>query len=204
MDNVARYGFRAFEGRNAPLHSLSRPMVVATGYQASPGGTDVDLHIGDPVRRLADGSIALAVAGDDLYGAIVGFNPYWDGTRMQPTSYLPGGTVWGTIEARRSEALVVPFSAAIWEIDADDTVNQTEAAYRALAGANADLSLSADATLKKAFPKLDVSDIKTATAQLRVWAVSPTKENRDFTGANVKMLVVANETQEAPFVTAGI
>lgn len=195
MDNTAKYGFRIHKSLYGDAMSHPEVMPVATGYQASPGGTSVDLNIGDPIKRLSDGTAALCAAGDTLlYGICVGVRPYWDGSKMVPYNKLPGGTAWGTVEERRSDILVVGVDQCLWEVDADDkTTATTLAGYRAFFGENADHAFSADSTSKKANGRLDISTHGTATSQWRIIDVSGTVENQDFSGLYVKLIVAPNE-----------
>lgn len=208
-DNVPRYGFRPVKGKYSDYIHQAQTRVVATAYQAAPGAVNVDLNKGDPVAQIADGTVTLAAAGAAVYGIIIAVKPYWDGTRMQPTNKLPGGTAWGTVEARRSEVLVLPATVCQWEVDADEnTTATTEAAYRAFIGSNADHVFAPDATAAKAYPKINVSEFlsgASATAGWRLVNISK-RENQDFSGANVKLIVELNEgaTQEAIFGATGI
>ena len=200
-DNVHKYGLRwsrAFTGKSCP-NPMER--VVASEYQATNdgGGTNVDLNIGDPVKQLADGTIALATQQDHVWGVIVGFKPYWDGSKMVPTSRLPGGTAWGTIEERKSIALVVPATPeTVWEVDVNGTSSSydTEAEYRAFIGSNCEMDVpgdTSDSSKPKADPMIDPSTIATTgTLEWRIVGISPTEENRDWTGNYVKLLVSPN------------
>lgn len=206
-DNRAFYGFRFYKGANGSRNLPSMEAhVVATGYDGNDGGANsVDLNIGDPVSRAADGSVTLCAAGAAIYGVVGGVKPYWDGEKMKPGKKLPNATVWGTNEARRSEVLVIPARNATFEVDVVGGSNTTEAAYRAHVGANADHVLTGDTSLETAKPQLAIAGVTTSTAQWRVVGVSQSGENRDYSGANVKLLVQANESLQAPAtLTAGV
>ena len=212
-DNLVKYGLRwdsAYNGgKSCPAGEYA---IVATGYQAAiNSGTNVDLQIGDIVRRVASGTVELAdgsegaSSAETMYGVIVGVRPYWDGTVMRPSNKLPGGTEWGTVQERKSQLMVVPVTAGTWSIDVDDAVTATtEAAYQALIGENADFVNTNTSAAIGAEPQLDISSHVATTASFRIIAVSGTVENQDFAGANIKLLVAANEVQNAPFVTAGV
>ena len=207
VDNPQRYGFRPHKGRFSMLASMARPFVVATGYQASadPGGVSVDLNIGDPVKLVSTGTVELCEAGAVVYGIVISVKPYWDGRRMQFGDRLPGATAWGTVWERRSQVLVIPATAGEWEVDVDDIVTATDVeGYLAFIGENCDHVFAPDSTLKKAFPKLDIAGHGTATAQWRIQAISGTAHNQNFAEDNVKLVVVPNETREAPFQTTGV
>ncbi len=100
--------------------------------------------------------------------------------------------------------LVYPAAKQVFEIDVDDVVTATtEAGYMAFVGENCDHRLTAGSE-PKSNCLLDISTHVTTTAQWRIVGVSPIVSNADFSGAYVRMLVTVNETQEAPYVTAGI
>ena len=196
ITNRSRYGFRHVRGMHTSAPPSPVMMHIATGYANR-------IRIGDPVKRVADGSIEIAAEGNSVFGIVTGGGYYWDGTRVAPNKLIPGGTAWGTIWERRSRLLVTPAAGQVFEIDVDDQVNTTDAAYAALAGGNADHNI-ANTGNNDATPTLDISTIGTATAGWRVLRTSQTFENEDLAGANVKLLVVINETQQAPYVTTGI
>lgn len=201
MDNAARYGFRWSTSHNS--HPCPNPLrkYVADGYQAKADNTtsNVDLNIGDPVKILADGTCALANTGEAVYGIILGFEPFWNGSAMQPTNRLPGGTSGGGLFERKSAALVVPAKSGAWEADfVPATGAATQATFEAWIGENVDHVIVADvsnASAPKANPKLSGAHAA-ATAQWRFHAVSGTQDNVDFTGNYVKFIVVVNESME--------
>lgn len=193
-DNDARYGLRIHSTLSGSGTPVPEVMVVATGYQGSLNSTDVDINIGDPIKRVAAGTAQHCDAGDDIYGVCVGIKQYWDGTVVRSGPSLPGATAWGTVEERRSEILVVRADQCVWEIDCDDkTTATTLPAYRLLQGTNADFAYGgADAATDKAHPRLDISDAATSEGTMRIVGVSPTPFNVDFSGLYVKLLVIAN------------
>ena len=203
-DNTHLYGFRYHSNLNGVACPQPLKMRVASGYQASPGSTDVDLNVGDPVKYVSDGTIALAEAGNSIFGVIVGFGPvnYSGSNGYAFDNKLPGGTASTT--ARPIFVHVLPVAGLIFEVDCDDkTTATTEAAYIAFIGENCDHSINADADLDKAFPKLDISTHVTTTAGWRI--VDVTREpGIDFSGSNVRLLVTCNEVQQAPYVTSGV
>lgn len=199
-DNQLRYGFRWKRG----LHSGGQPRTfrarVASAYQA----TSVDLWPGDPVKMVSDGTIALCAAGDATYGIIAGIAPYYDGVKMVTNDHLPGGTTYSSVLERQSIVYIIPVAGEIFEIVSDDkTTATTEAGYNALIGENCDVSINADATAKRAYPELDISDHKTATAGWRIVDIAQ-RIDIDFTGLYVPLLVTCNEVQESPFNTTGV
>jgi len=209
VDNAARYGFRPYVKNVGDLFTNKRH--VATAYQAvAPGPTNVGLSIGDPIIELSDGSLQLAAASDTgaaaaARGVIVGFGEIYNAAqgRMEYADYLPGGNAWGTKFARAPQILWVPVEECLWEVDVDDKVTATtEAGYRAFVGENVDHVFSADTTdsaKPRARGRLDISGHDTTdTLFWRIVGISPTSDNRDFSGANVKLLVRANVYQSGP------
>lgn len=196
-DNAAKYGFRFHSTKSGSAQPLVKRVAVATAYDGQPdAATSVDINPGDVVKLANDGTAQLAAAGDTaLFGVVVGIDPYWDGEKMARGSALPNATAYGTNYERESNILVVPFYDAIFEVDCDDgTTATTYAAFRTLINNNCDLSVSCDATTKKANYRLDISTNATTSAQFRIWGISPTTHNKDYSGNYVKLLVVANET----------
>lgn len=196
ITNRSRYGFRFAGAINGGQPPPSRLMHIATGYANR-------IRIGDPVIRVADGSIEIAAEGDvNTYGIVIGGGYYWDGSNHIPAKFVPGGTAWGTVWNRRSLLMVMPAKGCYWEIDVDDQVNTTHATYAALMGGNVDHNI-ANTGDNDATPTIDVSTIKATAEQWRVeFAPAPTLENEDLAGANVKIWVSINETGQAPAVVA--
>jgi hypothetical protein len=208
MDNIAIYGFRPFVGR----YSADAPIVekfVATAYQAAPGAVNVDLNIGDPVIRVSDGSVAIAVAGatNPVHGVIVGVPRIWDAGlgAVRPSDKVPGGTAWTSID-RQTRVLVRLAMGTLWEVDVDDAVTATTlAAYQAFIGENVNIIYSASATTGKASPKVDISlHATTNTFQCNIVDVSPSQNNQDFAGGNVKLIVQFNLPDENPPLILGV
>ncbi len=203
-NNTAKYGFRPVRGWPGGGTNIPTPieMAIADAYQATSDGaaSNVGLSIGDPVLRVSTGTIGLATTTVDVAYIIVGFKPYWNGTFMTPTNYLPGATTGGGVDDRQSRALVVPVQACLWECDVDDnTTATTFDAYQAFIGENVDHTCVADltnASRPKANPKLDISGHNTTdTLGWRIVAVSQSMENQDFSGTGVKLIVACNNIQ---------
>jgi hypothetical protein len=208
MDNPAIYGLRPYLGRYSTDYPVQSKF-VATTYQAAPGAVNVDLNIGDPVIRVSDGSVAIAVAGatNPIYGVIVGVERIWDAGlgAMRPSDKVPGGTAWASID-RQTRVLVRLAQGTLWEVDADDAVSATTlAGYQAFIGENVNLVYGASATTGKANPRVDISGHATTnTFQFNIVDVSPTCMNMDFAGANVKLIVQVNLPDENPPLILGV
>lgn len=213
MDNQRGFpGFRWVRSLTGGGPPSTLPLRVASGYTGViNGGGNIDINVGDPVRMLATGYAAHAAgneaaagAAQDILGIVVGIAPYWDGQVMTIGSRLPYGTTYAPIADRTSYILVWPAAGSVWEIDCDDAVTATtEAAYIDLIGTNADHRLTTGQE-PRSNCLLDISTASPATAQWRIMNISTSQQNLDFSGAFVKLLVTVNETQQAPYVTAGI
>lgn len=200
-NNAVKYGFRPYLGSAG---GVSYPKAVrksvATAYQATDdNAVSVDLNVGDPVELVDDGTVELANTTDAVWGIVASVEPYWDGTRMTPGTKLPGGTAWGTVEARRTWVNVIPVNACQWEVDVDENTSATTfTAYQLLVGNNVTHTCINALGTATAEPLLDIS-LAATTAGLvwRIEAVSQSAENRDFSGTRVKLVVSCNISQAA-------
>jgi hypothetical protein len=187
--------------------------IVATSqsFDVSGGASNVALRAGDPVTKLSTGGVTLCAGfeasgtGVAVFGIVYAILPYWDAAQnlMVPGNALPSDIAWVGLE-RQSKVLVIPAEAGLWEIDCNDaSTATTEAAYQAFIGENCDHTLAgASGTIVN--PRLDISEHVTTTAQWRIEGISPSQENRDFSGNYVKLLVRVNEGQAPVFTASGI
>jgi hypothetical protein len=212
MDNAPRYGFRWSKAANGGVdHPKPIWMSVASAasFDVSSGAANVRLRPGDPVVRASTGGVTLVNGVEDSqtaiapYAIVVAVGPYWDGTKMVFGNSLPSDTTWGTVQERRSMVGVVPVDAGVWEIDCDDaSTATTEAAYLAFIGENANFQLTGTTGQSYAYPKLDISSHATTGSLVwRIVGISGTQDNRDFSGANVKLLVQPNLAQLPNFAS---
>lgn len=203
-DNPGYYGFRWVKSRTGSGIPVIEYYPVASAYQAAPGGVNVDLNIGDPVKKVNDGTLALAAAGDAIFGIVATVDAYWDGAKKVRANRLPGGTTYGTVLDRESRVGIYLFADNIFEVVADDAVTATtQAAYEAFIGENTDITINQVSGDTHAYPKLDISLHGTGTAQCRIVGIA-NRIDIDFTGANVPILITGNEVQQAPFQTTGV
>ncbi len=199
-DNKTEYGLRwatAWNGgKSCPVGM--RMTVATTQDDQDDGNNSIDLNIGDPLKALSTGGVTIAQTTDVIDYVLIGVLPHWDSGQgvMRPNSKLPNQTNWGTIEARRSWVMCVPSTAGLWEMDCDDSSTATTfAAYIALIHSNCNLVIAGNTANTSAKPEIDISS--TATDEnfaLRLMGVSQTAENKDFSGAQVKLIVAINET----------
>lgn len=202
VDNRPGYGFRWSREWNGSDVPKPITCLVATecSFDVSGGAANVGLGKGDPVAQVNTGTVTLCDGSENSsptpYGIVVGVAPYWNSTksRMEFGEVLPSDTAWGTVQARRSEVYVIPASAGFWEIDCDDaTTATTEAAYQLLVGENCPHILTGASGQTRAYPKLDISaHATTDSLAWRIVGISKTRDNKDFSGANVKLIVQAN------------
>lgn len=212
-DNRHKYGFRFYASMTGVGRTSAIEGFIASAYAPLINtNQSVGLSIGDPVQRLTDGSFALAgdttTAGAVPFGVIVGMRAKVDyqGTKSRSVNYYPSGTVYTTKE-NETKVLVMPFGRDVWEIDHLNGALTTEAAYRAIIEHNADLVYTRDVSnpdKPRANPQLDLTTTGAATAHFRIFGISKTQENQDFSGANVKLLVQLNEGREPMFTATGL
>lgn len=200
-DNEHLYGFRwstaANGGKSAPNPVR---LFYATGQDDQDDGSNsVDINVGDPLKLVSTGGVIVALTTNDVSYVAVGFGPRWNGTVMEPTTKLNNQTAWGTIEDRRQYVWGVDARAGVWEIDVDDnTTATTYAGYVAFVNENANWVVPGNTGATSADPKLDISShATTAGLGCRIVGISDTMWNRDFSGANVKLLVRFNEINDA-------
>lgn len=212
-DNRRKYGIRFYASMNGSGRPPAIEGFIASAYAPLINtNVSVGLSIGDPVQRLTDGSFALAgdttTTGAVPFGVIVGFpNVKIDlNSKSRPASYYPSGVTYST-KANETKVSVLPFGRDLWEIDHLNGALTTEAAYRAIIEHNADLVYTLDASnpdKPRANPQLDLTSTGSATAHFRIFGLSKTAENVDFSGANVKLLVQLNEGREPMFTATGL
>lgn len=205
VDNRIGYGFRFAGSRWGRPEMTPRRCIVATAasFDVTGGTSNVLLGPGDPVIRLSTGGVGLCPGSETTpqipYGVVVAVGPYWDGTTMVQTGYIPSDTAWGTLLERQSTVMVVPFEEAYWEIDCDEaTTATTKAAYQAFIGENVSYNLNGGISptsnpQNRAHPRLDISSHATTDSlALRIVGISDTQDNVDFAGNYVKLIVELN------------
>jgi hypothetical protein len=208
------------------MNAVSQPKPIemavasAASFLVSGNATPLTLQPGDPVKLLNDGTVTLAGGNENsqtsniMFGVCVGIGGqgYFNGTRMVRSPFLPSGVTYGTNVDRQSKVLVVPFSAGIWEIDCDDAVTATTyLAYQALIGENCDHRLAPNTSgfttaQLAANPVLNIAShaAATTTLSLRIFGVSQTFANQDYTGNYVKLMVQVNKGAESLYTNVGI
>ena len=138
----------------------------------------------DPVKMAATGTIVVAGAGGAIMGSLNGVF-YTDASTSKPT--------WANhLNASNTATDIVGFVS-------DDPYERFEvqsdgATAAADVGMNADIVYAAGSSpdyVSKV--ELDHSDLKTATAQLRVLAISNDPNNSTAGSANVNLVVMINE-----------
>lgn len=207
-DNQAQYGIRwaaGYAGQNN--FPTVEERTVPSGASFDETQTNLYLGKGDLVKLETNGGVTLWLNADTAagpYGVVMGVLPYWDGTVMKPTRLLPSDIVYGTNLQRQSKVLVAPLAQGVWEADVDDQNNTTEAAYQTLVNMNVTVLNSTTNTTRPA-ARIDISTAaSTSTLNFRLVGISKTQLNQDFSGANVKMLIVGNVIQQAMDGQAGV
>ena len=138
----------------------------------------------DPVEMAATGTITVAAATDLLLGSLTGVF-FTDASTSKPTfaNHLKGSNTATDIKGFVSDD---PYER--FEIQSDENTAAADV------GLNADIVYASGASpnfVSKV--ELDHSDLKTATAQLRVLGISKDIENNEAGSANVNLVVMINE-----------
>jgi len=138
----------------------------------------------DPVEMAATGTITVAAATDTLLGSLNGVF-FTDASTSKPTfaNHLKGSNTATDIKGFVSDD---PYER--FEVQSDDATAAADV------GLNADIVYASGATpnfISKV--ELDHSDLKTATAQLRVLGISKDINNNEAGSANVNLVVMINE-----------
>ena len=202
-NNTAMYGFRHVAGDHRSAIDIEC-FVADAETIADDASAACDLSPGDPVKLVTTGSVNLAKGADKVYGvvkAVLGVYDSANGT-YGPSNRVPVATTGGGLSERRTRVLVTLAKGQVFECDVDDAVTATtEAAYYALINFNVEhacvRALRYGSAGYAAFPKLNI-DGAAATAGLgwRIIGISKNMANKDFSGANVKLLVMVNDSQE--------
>jgi len=173
----AAFGLKAIGkvGQNRDNQGLSEYSIAASASA---------IYQWDPVEMAATGKITVAAATDTLLGSLNGVF-YTDASTSKPT--------WANhLNASNTATDIVGFVS-------DDPYERFEvqsdgATAAADVGMNADIAYTAGSSpdyVSKV--ELDHSDLKTATAQLRVLAISNDPNNSTAGSANVNLVVMINE-----------
>jgi hypothetical protein len=221
MANTHRYGFRfarSISGNETPqifTYPIATAYAPVTVFGA---GTACNLNIGDPVRLLEDGTIALVQAGQDVsgansdsddyaFGVIVGFPRVIVAGSPRPGSFYTSATAYtGGIGSDTAPLVsVIPVAGNIFEIDAAAAPSPaTLAGALTYTGMSATLTytvLSTGIGQPKANPLLDLSTAAAGGAnqlQLLVMGLGKAGYTQDFTAANVTFQVMWNAPQLQP------
>lgn len=181
---------------------------VLTCFVAS--NNSAGLFKGDPVKRVNDGSVIQAAAGDPIFGIVAGARYKNAAGVMVESDYLPASTTW-TLDNQRSIVYVIPATPfTIFEGDADDGVSITTiAAARSVGWENVNhvFTTSGSTSTGLSGCQLDISTHATTnTLSWRVLDISPYPSGNDVTQILAKYLVIGNLTHNWPgqFSTTGI
>lgn len=209
MDNRRQYGFRPYRCRTGDTPPYERGLIVtAQSFDVNGGAANVQLRAGDPVREtdtgfvLCDGSEG---SGGCLAAShiVAGIGWQWDATLgfMTFKKGMSSDIAYGTNLSREGRIIVIPVESCVWEIDCDENDSYTtEATYRALGHSNVNHVLCGQTGERWANPRLDISTAATTNTLIwRIRGISPTRENRDFSGEYVKLLVEANLADRPAF-----
>ena len=142
------------------------------------------IYQNDPVEMAATGTITVAAATDTLLGSLTGVF-FTDASTSKPTfaNHLEASNTATDIKGFVSDD---PYER--FEIQSDGATAAADV------GLNADIVYAAGSSPNYVSKvELDHSDLKTATAQLRVLGISKDIENNEAGSANVNLVVMINE-----------
>ena len=173
----AAFGLKAIGkvGQNRDNQGLSEYSIAANATA---------IYQGDPVEMAATGTITVAAATDTLLGSLNGVF-YTDASTSKPT--------WANhLNASNTATDIVGFVSddpyERFEIQSDAALTAAEV------GLNADIVYAAGSTPNYVSKvELDHSDLKTATAQLRVIGISKDPQNDEAGAVDVNAVVIINE-----------
>jgi len=173
----AAFGLRAIGkvGQNRDNQGLSEYDIAASASA---------IYQNDPVEMAATGTITVAAATDTLLGSLNGVF-FTDATTSKPTyaNHLNASNAATDIVGFVSDD---PYER--FEIQSDGALTAAEV------GMNADIVYAAGASPNYVSKvELDHSDLKTATAQLRVIGISKDPANNEAGAADVNAVVIINE-----------
>jgi len=173
----AAFGLKAIGkvGQNRDNQGLSEYDIAASASA---------IYQNDPVEMAATGTITVAAATDTLLGSLNGVF-FTDATTSKPTyaNHLNASNAATDIVGFVSDD---PYER--FEIQSDGALTAAEV------GMNADIVYAAGSSPNYVSKvELDHSDLKTATAQLRVIGISKDPANNEAGAADVNAVVIINE-----------
>lgn len=187
-------------------------MRVASGLASvvNPGAVACDLNVGDPVKYVNDGTIAMCATTDAIYGIVAGFS-FVNATGSFGAGYLPysdklptGTTFTAGDQVGQIFAHVIPVAGQLFEAMCDDnTTFTTEAGYITAFNENVEYVFTPDATSKQARPVLDISTHAAGASSWRLVDFSR-RIDADPSGTNFPLLVMCDRVQQAPYTLAGV
>ena len=221
MANTHRYGFRYMRSIGGAETPQIFTLPIASGHAPTTifgAGTACNLNIGDPVRLLEDGTIALVQIAQDVSGAsadsddyawgvIVGFPRVFVGGAPRPGSFYASGTSYsGGIGGDNAPlAAIIPVHNNIFEVDSSAALGTTTiSGAMALVGGVGAMTytvLTTGTGQPKANPLLVVSTVVSGgTDQLPLQVVGLGKAGfaADFTSAFVPFQVMFQNQQLLP------
>lgn len=201
MANFTLGGLRWAKSRDGGKQPVERG-VVASAYATG-------IFRGDPVKRVNDGTLAVAAAGDAVLGVCTGVMQYKasDGT-IRGGNFLPASTTYsGTGHLGNPQASIIfytPVQRQVFEADVNAAVASLAAA-QTLVGNNFDVAAGAggSTTSGRSTYVIDHATAATTTAQFRLMEIVQDALN-DVTAVNWKGLFeVVESTEPAPGTATG-
>ncbi len=200
MANQTIGGFRFVKMRNGANRCPVEILTTADDYSTG-------LFRGDPIKRVSDGTIALAAATDALVIGIFDGCEYTDAQGIRRvSSYLPASTSFTALGAQDApKCRVLLTKDAIFEVDGETATATTLAAHMAFVGENADsVATSAGSTVTgRSGYSLAIAGHSPVSGQFRILGVNTAPDN-DPTVARFKYLVTVNESTDPGYTETGV
>lgn len=200
MANITVSGARWVRSKVGPNLEPIRDYPVASAY-----GTAI--YSGDLVKRVSDGTIAAAAAGDAVFGIAKSVVRYKNAAgQIVAGNVLPASITYsGAVDTDNWQASCVKVTLlAGQEFEMDvDTVVADRSAAQSLVGNNFDIVATAGSstTGRSGYVVNNASGMGTGTAQIRMTEIGKDPLN-DVTAVNWKAIFEVNETTEPPIGTA--
>lgn len=183
-------GFRWVRSEFAPTGEPPRETcVIASAYATSLGR-------GAPVKRLSDGTIALAATNEAVYGVMDGMIQNYNASTgfVGPAPSYVATVTYGSNMSRQSRAHVILAAGQIFRITCDEnTTATTQAGYEAFIQENVDFA-AGTASGDRSGHVADISTHATTAEDLRIVGI-PDVTTTDFSATGVEIDVKFNLIQ---------
>lgn len=200
--NVLFGGFQYFDNVYGQSNPKPRRMQVATAY-----GTAI--FCGDPVKKVNDGSVSIAAAGEAIYGIVSAVHYLTTAGVYVDKNYVPASIAYTADRTRTIVDVIVAYPGIRFKVCADAAI-ATVATARTYVDENVDhvATAAGNTGTGRSGYQIAIAGHQTATAQWRLSELlcGDDDPTNDPTQANHYWIVEANETHNLPgaFSATGI